>query len=121
MTAKITALMNEPEANGDYVAELTMPDGTTSTATISLDVARVITVTLQQAIAEQWAKTSRGTFLVFRVNSASVVHNGPTAELMVGSNELGQTVMQMSDEWFVEVQRYIDRVQTSRQTSRTIQ
>ena len=40
MTAKITALMNEPEANGDYVAELTMPDGTTSTATISLDVAR---------------------------------------------------------------------------------
>jgi phosphoglycerate dehydrogenase-like enzyme len=110
MTAKITALMNEPEANGDYVAELTMPDGTTSTATISLDVARVITVTLQQAIAEQWAKTSRGTFLVFRVNSA-----------MVGSNELGQTVMQMSDEWLVEVQRYIDRVQTSRQTSRTIQ
>jgi hypothetical protein len=120
-TARITGVMNRPEANGDYLIEVSMPDGTIATALISLDVARAMVVILQQAIAEEAVGRARGTFLAVRVGSASIVHKGPTAELMVGSNELGQTVLETSDECLVELRRVIDLVLASRQSSKTVQ
>jgi hypothetical protein len=121
VTAKITGLMNEPEANGDYLAELLMPDGSSATASISLDVARSFVSILQQAIVEAPAGRARGTFVAVRVKSVSVVHNGPTAELLVGSDELGQVVWEMTDEWLAEVRECLDMVSASRQSSKTVQ
>jgi len=44
---------SKPEANGDYLVELSMPDGTVTTASVSLDIARVIVAVLQPAIVEE--------------------------------------------------------------------
>jgi hypothetical protein len=40
---------------------------------------------------------------------------------MVGTNEMGQLVLEMSDEWLLEVRRTIDLVLASRESSKTIQ
>ena len=119
--ARITGVMNKPEANGDYLVEISMPDGTIRMASVSLEVARAMVVILQQAIAEEAVGRARGTFLGARVGSASIVHKGPTAELMVGTNELGQIVLETSDEWLLELRRVIDLVLASRQSSKTVQ
>jgi hypothetical protein len=53
VTARITGVKIEPEASGDYLVELSMPDGTITTASISLDTARAMVAILQPAIVER--------------------------------------------------------------------
>src|SRR5258706_15687852 len=119
-TAKINGVKNKPEANGDYLVELSMPDGTVATASVSLDIARVIVAVLQPAIVEEAVGRAQNMdFAGIRVKGASVVHNGPIAELMVGTNEMGQLVLEMSDAWLFEVGRLLEVVLKSRQSSKT--
>jgi hypothetical protein len=121
-TAKITGVMNKPETNGDYLVEISLPDRTIMTASISMDIARAMVTILQTAIVEEAAGRAQSmSFAGIQVRGASMVHHGPTAELMVGTNEMGQLVLEMSDEWLLEVRQVIDRVLTSRQSSKTIQ
>jgi hypothetical protein len=51
MTAKITGVSNKPNAAGDHVVELSMPDGSTATALISPDM--VMMDALQPYILER--------------------------------------------------------------------
>jgi hypothetical protein len=99
-----------------------MPDGTITTASISLDIARVMVAILQPAIVEEAVDRAQSmSFAGTRVKSASVVHHGPIAELMVGTDEMGQLVLEMSDEWLLEIRRMIDLVLASRKSSKTVQ
>ena len=122
MTAKITGVWNKPEATGDYLAELLMPDGTITTASISPEVAQAAVSVLQPAVLERAIKLAQNMKLPsVEVNGLSVVHQGPRAELGVATDQTGQLVFQMSDEWLNEARRIIDLVLASRQSSKIIQ
>ena len=55
------------------------------------------------------------------VTDLSIAHQGPRAELVVGTDQTGQLVFRMSDVWLREARRMIDLVLASRESSKTIQ
>jgi hypothetical protein len=59
MTAKITGVSNKPNASGDHVIELSLPEGSTTTALISPDMARVMMDALQPYILERAAHAAQ--------------------------------------------------------------
>jgi hypothetical protein len=122
MVAIITGVANKPATNGDFVVELSMPDGSTDTATISPDIAQVLVAILQPMVLERAIETGRTlSFPSVEVNGLSVAHQGVHAELVVATNQTGQLVFRMSDEWLHEARQVIDRILASRQSSKTIQ
>jgi len=48
------------------------------------------------------------------VNGLSLVHQGPRAQLLVSTDEIGSLVLTMSDHWAMEAQRMVDHVILSR-------
>jgi hypothetical protein len=116
--AKITGIMNKPEADGSYIAELSMPDGSVTTASIPLGVAQALVSVLQPAILEDMkARAQTMKLPSVQVKGASIVRGKTTNELVVATDQTGNLVLQMSDEWLREVRRVIDLVLASRQIS----
>jgi hypothetical protein len=118
----VTGISNKADVSGDYVIEIAMPDGSITFAKVSLGAARALVSVLQPAIleeAEEIAKTME--FPALDVRGVSIVHHGVTAEVLVDILPIGHAVLVMSDEWLQEVQQVLDRVQTSRKNSKTMQ
>jgi hypothetical protein len=85
------------------------------------EMARVFMSALQPYILEAAANFSQSVpIAVARVQSLSTVQ-GDTAEkeLMVSTNELGNLVLEMSDEWVLEAQRILRLVASSRKALKT--
>ena len=99
-----------------------MPDGTITSGSISLDVAQVAVAFLQPAVLGRALALAQNMSLPsVEVSDLSIAHQGPRAELVVGTDQTGQLVFRMSDEWLREARRMIDLVVASRESSKTIQ
>jgi hypothetical protein len=123
MTAKITGVSNKPNASGDHVIELSLPDGSTTTALISPDMARVMMDALQPYILERAAHAAQSMlFASAQVTNLSTVRSADnTLELMASTDAIGNLVLVMADEWMLEAQRLIDVVRSSRANLRNMQ
>jgi len=115
MPANVTGVSTKPNEDGYHLLELRMPDGSTNTASISPDMARTIVVMLQPYVLEDALRVARTlTLPQVHVNGLSLVHQGPQAQLLVSTDEIGSLVLTMSNHWAMEAQRMVDHVILSR-------
>jgi hypothetical protein len=120
--AKVSGVSNKLNEDGDHVIELSMPDGSTTTALISPDMARVVMDALQPYILERAARASQSmAFASVQVKNLSTVRAEGDLELMVSTDAIGNLVLMMADEWVLEARRLIDLVRSSRPNLRNLQ
>jgi hypothetical protein len=118
----VTGIHNKPNADGNHFVELTMPDGSVTSAIFSLEIARALVAVLNPIVHEDAVQTAQRMSLpTAEVSGVSIVHSGPTAELLIDTIGIGRLVLLMSDEWLQEVRTFLDRVQASRKASKTVQ
>jgi hypothetical protein len=118
----VTGIFNKATATGDHVIELRMPDGSVKTGLVPLEAARALLSVLSPAVLADAAQTAqRMTLPTADLCGLSIVHHGPTAELLIDTKEIGRLVLLMSDEWLAEALEFLRRIQSSRRDSKKIQ
>ena len=122
MANRVTAIIDNPNQDGDNVIEITLGDGSTFPAAIDLSAAQVLVGILQQRLV-RWAHESAKTlrFPEYQIVDAAVAHEGPGAQLMVTTSQIGFVVLSMSDEVLLKAQREIGRVVTYRSAPQKMQ
>jgi hypothetical protein len=118
MPAKVVGVSIEPDSNGDHWIELSMPDGSTATASLPPSMAATIVAALQPHVVEQARRIeSSVSFPSAEVYSLSIIRAGTGAQLLVSTLEIGHWILRMSDEWVEGARHVIDRIRTVRQNS----
>jgi hypothetical protein len=118
----VTSVLAEPNKDGDNVIGITLGDGSTFDAVIDLGAAQQLVETLQRRLilwADESAKNLR--FPQLEVTDAHVAHQGPAAQLILTTSQMGSLVLLMPDEVLRKAQREIDRVVTLRSGPKTKQ
>jgi hypothetical protein len=118
MPAKVVGVSIEPDGNGDHWIELSMPDGSSATASISPSMAATVVAALQPHVVEQARRfESTVSFPSAEVYSLGIVRAGTGAQLLVSTLEIGHWILRMSDEWIEGARQVIDRIRAVRQNS----
>ncbi len=105
---KITGIWNKPGDDGGFTVEVTMPDGSTTTASMEAGVGRALVAIIQPTMVEEAVDRAQSMAMAgVQVNGLSIVQKGQIPELMVVTAELGQLVLEMVDEWILEMRRMI--------------
>jgi hypothetical protein len=112
---KVTAIDDEPDSDGNNVIQITMSDGRTIDAAIDLAAAQTLVQILQRRLV-RWADESAKSLRLpqIEVIDAGVAHQGPGAQLMVSTSQMGYLVLAMADEVLRKAQSEIGRVVTFR-------
>ena len=112
---RVTAIDDQPDDDGDNVIQITMSDGRTVDAVIDLAAAQTLVQILQRRLV-RWADESVKNFRLpqLEVIDAGVAHEGPGAQLMVSTSQIGSVVLRMSDDILRKAQQEIGRVVTYR-------
>ena len=92
-----------------------MSDGRTIDAAIDLAAAQTLVEILQQRLV-RWAHESAQNLRLPQIEAidAGVVHEGPGAQLMVSTSQMGYLVLRMHDDVLRKAQHELDRVVTYR-------
>ncbi len=119
---KVIGIHNRADPDGSHAVELEMPDGSIVHGTISLEAARTFVSILTPEIHADAVQSAQNLKLpAVELSGLNVVHSGPTAELLLETKGFPTFVLQMSDEWLAELQRFLEKVRSSRQSSKTVQ
>ena len=118
---KVIGIYNRPETDGSHLVELELPDGSVVHGIIPLKAAHAIVSVLTPEIHVDAGRNAQTMDLpAAEICRLSVVHARPTAELLIGTKEIPAFVLQMSDEWLAELQKSLEKVRSSRQSSKTV-
>ena len=112
---KVTAIDDEPDSDGNNVIQITMSDGRTIDAAIDLAAAQTLVEILQRRLV-RWADESAKNLRLpgIKVIDAGVAHEGPGAQLMVSTSQMGYLILAMADDVLKKAQSEIGRVVTFR-------
>jgi hypothetical protein len=112
---RVTSILPEPNSDGDNVIGITLGDGSTFDVAIDLGAAQQLVEILQRRLV-RWAHESAQNLRLPQIEAidASVVHEGPGAQLMVSTSQMGYLVLRMHDDVLRKAQHELDRVVTYR-------
>jgi hypothetical protein len=112
---KVISIDSEPDGDGNNVIQVTMSDGRNIDVRIDLSAAQTLVEILQRRLVH-WAHESAQNLRLpqIEVIDASVAHEGPGAQLMVSTSQMGYLVLRMHDDVLRKAQHELDRVVTYR-------
>jgi hypothetical protein len=111
MAARVTGIADRSEPNGDHMIEVQLADGAVIEAAIAPEQAVALVRLLQPRIVQSAVSTARNVSLPrLDVARFDIAHQGPQAQLMACTDQMGFLVLEASDEALLKLKVEIDRV-----------
>ena len=108
---RVTAIDPDPNTNGDNVLGITLADGRTIDAVIDLGAAQKLVEILQRRLVFWASESAKNLGLPeFHVIDVGVAHQGPGAQLMVTTAQIGSLAIRMDDAVLLKAKAEIGRV-----------